>query len=110
MAEKFGQPLPAPHNSGKNVSEDLLGALHFYDESDNKDESTAEKLIKERVKYGMKKYGQPLMTDDGRDSIIDALQEAGDLMQYIWKAKMNKEDLSQVIYIVKIISKILGIN
>jgi hypothetical protein len=98
---KSGIPLPAPKQAGVNVSESLLAELGRMGASD------AVALINERVKYGMKKYGQPLMSDDGRDSVVDALQEAGDLLQYIWKAKMKKEDLSQLKYIIDIIAKIL---
>ena len=45
--------------------------------------------------------------NDKRNTVIDALQEAGDLLQYIWKAKLNSENLDQVKYVVKIIQDIL---
>lgn len=35
---------------------------------------------------GFKKYGQNLETHDGRDSLLDAYQEALDLVQYLRKA------------------------
>ena len=36
------------------------------------------------------------MTGDGRDTQEDALQEFGDLLQYIHKAKMNGEDMEKL--------------
>ena len=43
-------------------------------------------LIDERTKVGISKYKQPLYTEDGRDTIVDAKQELGDLLQYWYKA------------------------
>jgi hypothetical protein len=100
--EKVGVPLPHPENKGKNVSESLIKHLKTI-----KNSEFVIKLVEKRVEYGLQKYGQPLMTDDKRDTILDALQEAGDLIQYIWKAKMKKEDLTEIINVVNILNSLL---
>jgi hypothetical protein len=46
-------------------------------------------LIKARHEYGLKKYGQGLMSEDGRNTMEDARQEAGDLLQYLFKATLQ---------------------
>lgn len=43
------------------------------------------KLVQERDAYGRAKYGQPLMSEDGRNGYEDARQELGDLLQYTYK-------------------------
>ena len=53
-------------------------------------------LIHQRDEYGIQKYGQRLMTGDGRDTLEDARQEFGDLIQYIFKAKLNGESTKQL--------------
>jgi hypothetical protein len=42
-------------------------------------------LVLERDAFGRKKYGQPLMSEDGRNGFEDARQELGDLLQYTYK-------------------------
>jgi hypothetical protein len=53
-------------------------------------------LVEERNAFGVAKYGQPLMTEDGRNGLEDARQELGDLLQYVCKmslcAKNNKNE------------------
>ena len=103
--EKAGTPLPPPQKKGENVSESLLKALSKLDNA-----GLVSKLIEKRVEYGLKKYGQYLLTDDHRDTVVDAMQEAGDLLQYIWKAKMQKLDLTDIKYVVSVINKVLDAN
>lgn len=47
--------------------------------------------IRERDKFGMRKYGQRLTSGDGRDSLVDAYQEALDLVVYLRKAIRERE-------------------
>lgn len=47
--------------------------------------------IKERDQIGAKKYGRRLTAGDGRDSLIDAYQEALDLVVYLRKAIRERE-------------------
>ena len=58
--------------------------------------TTAIPLIRARDAFGRKKYGQPLMSEDGRDTALDALQEMGDLLQYVWKARLRNESLTEI--------------
>lgn len=81
-------PEPPPVKKGKEVAKELIEFI-LIAKLDNEQKRKIIELITERYEFGMKKYGQPLMTEDGRDDINDALQELGDLMQYIYKAKMN---------------------
>ena len=48
--------------------------------------------IAERDRMGRAKYGQPLSTHDGRDSLVDAYQEALDLVVYLRKAIAERDD------------------
>jgi hypothetical protein len=55
-------------------------------------------LIKQRDAFGRAKYGQPLMSLDGRNGVEDARQEAGDLLQYAFKVYLSgdKEGLKEL--------------
>jgi len=64
---------PAPQSGGKVVFTELI------------------KDIEKRAEFGRKKYGQELMTNDGRDTLIDAYQEALDLTMYLKKMLMERE-------------------
>jgi len=101
-------PEPPPINRGEQVTEKLIIYLESIKEkaplytisfnniilpSKNSIDEIIQ-IIRLRDQYGFKKYGQHLMTGDQRDTINDALQEFGDLIQYIFKAKLNNEDLS----------------
>lgn len=79
-------PEPAPINKGVEVTPLLLNWLNQNGAS----ESTLS-LIHARHQYGLKKYGQGLMTEDGRNTFEDARQEAGDLLQYLFKAHLRGE-------------------
>jgi hypothetical protein len=80
-------PEPPPTNLGINVPQALSAFI-----KDNYPEQQYCKvidLIGARAEYGFKKYGQYLKTFDGRDDIEDARQEFGDLLQYLFKARLN---------------------
>lgn len=78
-------PEPLPKRQGIEVTPLLIQWL----EKMNMDDHVV-KLIKERHLYGLEKYGQGLMTEDGRNTLEDAKQEAGDLLQYLFKARLQK--------------------
>lgn len=50
-------------------------------------------FIKGRVEQQEQRYGQRLKTNDGRDSLYDALQEAIDTVFYITQAIMERDNL-----------------
>ncbi len=80
-------PEPPPKNIGYDIGQELLKELQVSQHED------ARKLVKERIIFGIKKYGQPLRSQDGRDGIEDARQELGDLMMYVMKCKVNNISL-----------------
>lgn len=53
-------------------------------------------LLQQRHNFGMKKYHQPLTTDDGRDDLEDARQELGDLFMYACKCRLNHRDVNEL--------------
>lgn len=63
---------PKPRGSGTPISE--IVARHVLD----------------RMELGMKRYGEPLMANNGRDPLIDAYQEAHDLTVYLCQALVEK--------------------
>lgn len=74
MRVAISQDQPQPHGEGSPVGERLI------------------ELIRERTKLGIEKYGEPLTTHNGRDAMLDALQESVDLNQYLMQALMESED------------------
>ena len=46
--------------------------------------------LRQRAIGGWKKYGTPLKTDNGRDALVDAYQEALDLVMYLKQALMER--------------------
>jgi len=48
-------------------------------------------MLRERQALGIKKYGQSLMTFDGRDTALEMLQEVADLYIYTVKMQMESE-------------------
>jgi hypothetical protein len=74
MQASLPEPPPQPH--GIDVTAQLLGAMEH---------TPLRSLIEARRAYGMSKYGQSLMSQDGRNGLEDARQELGDLVQYVYK-------------------------
>jgi len=46
--------------------------------------------LEERMEMGIEKYGCPLQPNNGRDPLIDAYQEAMDLVLYLRQAIFEK--------------------
>ena len=53
------------------------------------------KDLQKREKVGIKKYGTKLMTDNGRDPMIDAYQELCDLCVYLKQFLMERETIKE---------------
>ena len=71
-------PEPAPTGSGTPVTPVLV------------------ELILQRDAMGRAKYGTPLKTRNGRDALVDALQESLDLNQYLMQRVLElQDDLAQ---------------
>lgn len=82
---KPSQPEPPPTGNGDLVTPSLTEALADYPE--------LAALVSARDAFGRAKYGTGLRTNNGRDPIEDARQELGDLLQYVWQAKMEVRDI-----------------
>jgi len=50
----------------------------------------------ERTAWGDAKYGTPLLPFDGRNTLMDALEEVTDLAQYIMKRVMENEAIADL--------------
>jgi hypothetical protein len=48
--------------------------------------------LRARSAYGVKKYGTVLRTNNGRDALMDAYQEALDLVQYLRQAIEERDN------------------
>lgn len=48
--------------------------------------------IRERAEAGLRKYGTYLETNNGRNALWDAYQEAIDLVMYLRQALLEQED------------------
>lgn len=95
-------PEPPPKNGGIPVTKALLEWLSSKGIQDQGVQE-AVNLVYSRDAFGRKKYGQCLMSQDGRDEVEDALQEMGDLLQYLYKAKLNGSDISRIRSIVPVL-------
>ena len=83
------KPEPPPTGKGEPVTPSLLTAL--------RDHPDLHALVVARDAFGRSKYGTGLRIDNGRDALEDARQELGDLMQYLWQAKMEGKDITPVL-------------
>jgi len=105
-------PEPSPVNKGDCVPDLLIAELHrLRDKNDyfpvNSAFMEAIDLVKARDAFGRSKYGQPLMTQDGRNTLEDAKQEFGDLLQYAYKAQLNGESVKELQELVPVLLGIL---
>ena len=89
-------PEPPPERSGVAVTPSLIEWIGSNKIMTPKIKELGIQLITNRYEFGMEKYGQPLMTEDGRDTEEDALQELGDLIQYLFKAKLCGDKVEKV--------------
>lgn len=79
------QPDPSPN--GYAITPKLLISIFHYEQ--------LSELIQQRYEFGMQKYGQPLMSLDGRSGLVDAQEEMGDLVQYVFKVFTVPENLDK---------------
>lgn len=86
---------PPPKKEGIPVTKALLEWLETQGIGDAGVQDTIN-LVSARDAFGRKKYGQCLMSQDGRDEVEDAMQELGDLLQYLYKAKLNVRSIAPI--------------
>ncbi|MDD5650438.1 MAG: hypothetical protein PHF86_08500 [Candidatus Nanoarchaeia archaeon] len=79
-----------------NIKKENKAALHEPDpiktEKSIKVLDLVEKDLKDRAEQGNKKYDTYLLTHNGRNSLMDAYQEALDLVMYLRQAIYEKEN------------------
>ncbi len=86
-------PEPKPENKGIEVYPIIKLELEKLPDSVEKREILT--LLSKRREFGLNKYGQTLMSDDGRNTTEDAEQELGDFLMYFEKLKIridNKQE------------------
>jgi hypothetical protein len=94
-------PEPPPVPKGQVVPGKLIEFLTLSKEAlQNREDLSVHTdaviaLIKDRDTFGRAKYGQPLMSEDGRNGVEDAKQELGDLLQYLMKCKISGQKISE---------------
>jgi hypothetical protein len=105
----MSKPEPKPVPRGEIVPEKLITIIDEMKEieiigSKEHQEKTRSyldqisDLIRARDAFGRQKYGQPLMTLDGRNGVEDCRQEVGDMLQYFLKCSLtvSKEELEEL--------------
>lgn len=80
---------PAPVERGIVVPDALIAFINERYLLSERAREELVALIRERDALGRSKYGQPLMSEDGRSGVQDCLEELGDLLQYAMKCKLN---------------------
>jgi hypothetical protein len=94
-----GSSTSLPEPSPKNAGEPVTPALVAWIQTQGLDEQTKREVIagiEERSAFGAEKYGQVLMSLDGRDSVKDAVQELIDALQYLQAARMKGQSLDPI--------------
>lgn len=56
-----------------------------------------------RADYGIQKYGTLLMSNNGRDALLDALEEAYDLSMYLKQSIMEREDENNILWKIHVL-------
>lgn len=49
-------------------------------------------MLRERYESGLITYGTPLMSDNGRDALVDAMEECADLWMYLCQLWLERKD------------------
>lgn len=125
MRSNFSVPEPPPIPQGSPVPDRVYAIIAELEELDiegtpehvaktRKSLQSLRNLIEQRDNFGKFKYGQRLMTEDGRNGIEDAKQELGDFTQYYTKCWMNNDpnltELYEMFLIVSIYVKWLNLK
>ena len=98
---------PPPINKGKRVPDLFIRWISKTESLDEESKDFAIQLIRARSKYGEEKYGQPLMTEDGRN-VGDAIEELGDLLQYAFRSVYKGEDVSKLKLLLPILDRLIN--
>ena len=105
-----GSSTSLPEPSPKNAGEPVTPALVAWIQAQGLDEQTKREVIagiEERSAFGAEKYGQVLMSLDGRDSVNDAVQELIDALQYLQAARMKGQGLDIIKPYVSLLTQLV---
>jgi hypothetical protein len=100
----FPTPQPAPKQGGVEVHS--LLDTYLKGTAGEHDKYFREKL-EERYKFGKSKYGQGLMTNDGRDGPRDLEEELLDATYYLVKCLYRKENIDNAKKMLQTINDIV---
>lgn len=101
--QKFSQQ-PAPKKGGVEVYSLFDKYLKHTTGETNE---YLRKKLSDRYEFGKKKYGQALMTEDGRDSVRDAEEEALDLIYYLVSCVHTGKNIDNLKIMVHTINDII---
>lgn len=93
------EPLPRPH--GVEVTPRLIQWLGRQPIDARERERIVADILA-RDAYGRRKYGQPLMSEDGRDHANDARQEILDCLQYLMAASIQGQDTAELVPLLRL--------
>lgn len=88
-------PEPPPQPKGQPVTPQLVAWLGQHGSAQSIE------LVQARAAFGLGKYGQGLMTGDGRNTFNDISDELGDAQQYAFKALINTDLTSEQVDTLK---------
>lgn len=109
------QPKPVASSDGKNV-EVLPHLIQYLNDNYSgiwvsQEHSSKMGIIKqalyERTEVGIQRYGTPLMTNNRRDAVVDALQELLDCMQYLYQVKLEADSFDRICSVDNILSYVI---
>lgn len=104
-------PEPPPKDEGIFVTPLLIKWIQENANLSDDIKRDTVKLIEQRDAYGFNKYKQHLRTDDGRNTLEDARQEYGDLLQYLFKAIIRGEDdISELTKLMPVLNELTGVG
>lgn len=106
------KPEPAPIRGGVDIYPLAVAAVKALEDQKSAGEGDAIRdmlrLLSERHEFGVRKYGQTLMSHDGRDAIVDAEQELGDFVQYFVKARYLGLDIGKLKQLLQVVNALVA--
>lgn len=96
FAERINQPEPAPKMQNlpdEQSVQSTIGRVLCTGTYDR-----VRRCVAERARIGKEKYGTYLFPNDGRNTLVDACQEALDLVVYLGQARMENKNVPDHIF------------
>lgn len=90
-----------PATQVENAGEPVFPVLRDYIRRYTGQKEMMLALIDQREQYGMGKYGQTLMSEDGRDTPTEITNEMLDMLAYLTKWAMQNENNTTIDYALR---------